>query len=208
MIRRPPRSTLFPYTTLFRSELVFPEVVREHNHRTRSRCLVIIDRQQPAQRGTDSQYRKVCTRYEFRGSQPRFSTRRNVDRCRSTAEYAVEEFLLLLEISADRVRHQVGSAEGLGILETDPIDEKQALGVIDRERAQNDLIDKRVKGGRRSNSEREGKHCRRRKRRAPEKRSCRKAQVVRQISQPSSQPNVAHLLPNLRSAPEFQRGAP
>src|SRR3712207_7768433 len=25
MIRRPPRSTLFPYTTLFRSELVVPE---------------------------------------------------------------------------------------------------------------------------------------------------------------------------------------
>src|SRR5207302_2847304 len=27
MIRRPPRSTLFPYTTLFRSFTVFPEIV-------------------------------------------------------------------------------------------------------------------------------------------------------------------------------------
>src|SRR3712207_7773745 len=35
MIRRPPRSTLFPYTTLFRSQLVDPERVetrqREHH---------------------------------------------------------------------------------------------------------------------------------------------------------------------------------
>src|SRR5256885_4917593 len=28
MIRRPPRSTLFPYTTLFRSQVVHPEVTR------------------------------------------------------------------------------------------------------------------------------------------------------------------------------------
>src|SRR3712207_7703677 len=27
MIRRPPRSTLFPYTTLFRSKLYFPQVL-------------------------------------------------------------------------------------------------------------------------------------------------------------------------------------
>src|SRR4029434_10154887 len=96
----------------------------------------------------------------------------------------------------------------LGILETDPIDENQALGVVDREGAENDLIDKRVKGGGRSNSEREGKHCRRRKRRAPEKRSRRKAQFVHEISQPSSQPDVAHLLPNLHGATEFQLNAP
>src|SRR5256885_10494255 len=28
MIRRPPRSTLFPYTTLFRSARIFPDVIR------------------------------------------------------------------------------------------------------------------------------------------------------------------------------------
>src|SRR5687767_15756169 len=32
MIRRPPRSTLFPYTTLFRSHSVAPGGVREHAH--------------------------------------------------------------------------------------------------------------------------------------------------------------------------------
>src|SRR5258707_9867403 len=34
MIRRPPRSTLFPYTTLFRSELVVPELQRRGLFRT------------------------------------------------------------------------------------------------------------------------------------------------------------------------------
>src|SRR3712207_7378770 len=29
MIRRPPRSTLFPYTTLFRSKLIIPRQIRE-----------------------------------------------------------------------------------------------------------------------------------------------------------------------------------
>src|SRR2546430_3745559 len=29
MIRRPPRSTLFPYTTLFRSQLILDEVLRD-----------------------------------------------------------------------------------------------------------------------------------------------------------------------------------
>src|SRR2546425_6964062 len=33
MIRRPPRSTLFPYTTLFRSLLVFLEVLQLRQHR-------------------------------------------------------------------------------------------------------------------------------------------------------------------------------
>src|SRR5258708_12084279 len=33
MIRRPPRSTLFPYTTLFRSAV--PQVARLHRHRGR-----------------------------------------------------------------------------------------------------------------------------------------------------------------------------
>src|SRR2546425_6378691 len=39
MIRRPPRSTLFPYTTLFRSELPLPRAELEHRvHDGRRRC--------------------------------------------------------------------------------------------------------------------------------------------------------------------------
>src|SRR3712207_7098822 len=49
MIRRPPRSTLFPYTTLFRSELHFVDPARivgrffaqrgkTHRHEIRQRC--------------------------------------------------------------------------------------------------------------------------------------------------------------------------
>src|SRR2546426_7492557 len=33
MIRRPPRSTLFPYTTLFRSRAISPRAVRRHDSR-------------------------------------------------------------------------------------------------------------------------------------------------------------------------------
>src|SRR2546422_3447699 len=38
MIRRPPRSTLFPYTTLFRSEPVIPEEV-EHEREQRAQLV-------------------------------------------------------------------------------------------------------------------------------------------------------------------------
>src|SRR2546422_3914804 len=37
MIRRPPRSTLFPYTTLFRSQRVCPRVPHDGNRRCRAR---------------------------------------------------------------------------------------------------------------------------------------------------------------------------
>src|SRR5256885_4108829 len=37
MIRRPPRSTLFPYTTLFRSRAVRPERVGEGRHQAGAR---------------------------------------------------------------------------------------------------------------------------------------------------------------------------
>src|SRR5690606_33936024 len=30
LIRRPPRSTLFPYTTLFRSRIKYPDVIKDH----------------------------------------------------------------------------------------------------------------------------------------------------------------------------------
>jgi hypothetical protein len=80
--------------------------------------------------------------------------------------------------------------------------------VVDRERAENNLIEKSVKGGRRSNSERERKYGGGRKRRAPAKRSYRKAQVVYEISQPSRQPDVAHFLSNLCHAPEIQHRTP
>src|SRR3712207_7240901 len=39
MIRRPPRSTLFPYTTLFRSRLVVTEGPQERHRHRDVRCL-------------------------------------------------------------------------------------------------------------------------------------------------------------------------
>src|SRR2546430_8802618 len=38
MIRRPPRSTLFPYTTLFRSRRLSRLGVEQHHFRRRERC--------------------------------------------------------------------------------------------------------------------------------------------------------------------------
>ena len=101
----------------------------------------------------------------------------------------------------------MSGAEGLRQLFAIPVEENQTHGVVDREGAKNDLIDKRVEGGGRSNSECKGKYCRRRKRRAPNNRSRRETQVVHQIPEPSIQPDVAHFLPKLRFAPEFQRNA-
>src|SRR5687768_17752529 len=43
MIRRPPRSTLFPYTTLFRSESEFVPIVAEH-HRAGTFPVTLIPR--------------------------------------------------------------------------------------------------------------------------------------------------------------------
>jgi hypothetical protein len=43
---------------------------------------------------------------------------------------------------------------------------------------------------------------------AANKRPCGEAQVVEEIAQPSSQPNIANFLLNLRDAPELDRGLP
>src|SRR5256885_9475438 len=42
MIRRPPRSTLFPYTTLFRSEQIVMNRVREKGHLLDQPALVVL----------------------------------------------------------------------------------------------------------------------------------------------------------------------
>src|SRR3712207_8242826 len=41
MIRRPPRSTLFPYTTLFRSRPIRPLFVKGFKHETQVVCTVL-----------------------------------------------------------------------------------------------------------------------------------------------------------------------
>src|SRR2546430_3973899 len=48
MIRRPPRSTLFPYTTLFRSELARHAIVEEEAHRQPTEHLAGIDEDRDA----------------------------------------------------------------------------------------------------------------------------------------------------------------
>src|SRR3712207_7733250 len=62
MIRRPPRSTLFPYTTLFRSADVARYQVEEQDHRLdKSLDKVLIERCKPAiERGEKVQFIEVA----------------------------------------------------------------------------------------------------------------------------------------------------
>src|SRR3712207_6929738 len=53
MIRRPPRSTLFPYTTLFRSARVHPEKSAVSNDRVREEVLAERGRRRHGQRSGD-----------------------------------------------------------------------------------------------------------------------------------------------------------
>src|SRR3712207_6873778 len=67
MIRRPPRSTLFPYTTLFRSE-----------RSEREEQLTAAERRQPAEAGDiDQPHRGIDDDRAERGSRDRKSTRLN-----------------------------------------------------------------------------------------------------------------------------------
>src|SRR3989475_12052426 len=64
MIRRPPRSTLFPYTTLFRSHVTLPRVVPQHDFLVAQRLDVLRKQRDlaAATRGVD---------HEVRDGQPR-----------------------------------------------------------------------------------------------------------------------------------------
>src|SRR3712207_8369841 len=53
MIRRPPRSTLFPYTTLFRSHDLQTEVVRQIDRRAHDRRVVLVDQHVLDERAVD-----------------------------------------------------------------------------------------------------------------------------------------------------------
>src|SRR5262249_8916458 len=101
-----------------------------------------------------------------------------INGCRSPAEYTLEELRLLLEVVANRIRHQVGSGDWLGELLAVPVDENEMFGVVDGKRAQKNLIDQRINGSRWANPQCERKHGRCSKGGAFEKGAGRKAQVV------------------------------
>src|SRR2546428_6884820 len=74
MIRRPPRSTLFPYTTLFRSHPHRLEAVAARISRSR----LFLDESGPARRQGDHRQRRARTRRRERGA----GARGIVSRCR------------------------------------------------------------------------------------------------------------------------------
>src|SRR5438034_7397148 len=58
MIRRPPRSTLFPYTTLFRSPAELPRVHIEHDDRVRVQIASLAELHRQVGRGVGDRDRK------------------------------------------------------------------------------------------------------------------------------------------------------
>src|SRR5260370_2906977 len=88
MIRRPPRSTLFPYTTLFRSDLAdqvddpgeqFPRAQRQVNRRSEEHtselqshlnlvCRLLLEKKKKSTPGPTSGYRRVTHRERIASS--------------------------------------------------------------------------------------------------------------------------------------------
>src|SRR3712207_7542805 len=63
MIRRPPRSTLFPYTTLFRSPLRIPRSERRRDHGLEKRCAAVRGRpERPQVARRDPELRETAAR--------------------------------------------------------------------------------------------------------------------------------------------------
>src|SRR2546428_8870070 len=69
MIRRPPRSTLFPYTTLFRSPLQMADLPRRAGDRHRSRGVAVLH---AAFRGCPARSSGGCDGRGWRGVLPRY----------------------------------------------------------------------------------------------------------------------------------------
>src|SRR2546430_6997601 len=69
MIRRPPRSTLFPYTTLFRSLGRAPQLVVVFDHEHRFRAAPGLALRRPRQRGSGGNGDRKSTRLNSSHSQ-------------------------------------------------------------------------------------------------------------------------------------------
>jgi len=93
------------------------------------------------------------SRFRFRGA--RISACRRINPGQGPAQHAVEEFRFLLEIAADRLRHQVVTSECIRQFWPIPIEKDQPLRVGDRQRAQNNLIDQRIDRRTRADSQRQ-----------------------------------------------------
>src|SRR5207302_6332222 len=142
------------------SELRVPEVVRKDSHRIRVWCTVIVVRQDTPQGRPDSEHREVVTGDNFRGRWAVIAAGREVDSGECAAEYALEKLLLLIEIAADRVRHQIPAAEAIRNLIASPIDQNKTFRLPNGKRVQQYLIHQRVDGSRGSNAEHEREHGR------------------------------------------------
>src|SRR2546430_8856825 len=101
MIRRPPRSTLFPYTTLFRSRTTSPVAASSPIARGRAACFPPIasrcSRSEEHTSELQSQSNLVCRLLLEKKNQHRHITRR-FNRC--TAAAVRHSIVLLLDLSS------------------------------------------------------------------------------------------------------------
>src|SRR3712207_6279135 len=79
MIRRPPRSTLFPYTTLFRSEVAHPSVLKRAIA-TAELALAAADRQW------------IPVKRSWRLNERHYGALQGKDKAQTLAEYGEEQF--------------------------------------------------------------------------------------------------------------------
>ena len=176
-------------------ELRLPEPVREHDDRTGTGDTLVGRFKHAAERGPDAEDREVAAGDELRGDGPWIAAGRERHGTElGAADDALEDTALMLHVAAERVRHQVVGAKATRHMFAFPVDEDQALGLADRERVQDQLIDKGVDGRRGADAERERQQCGGGEARAAAEGSDGKAEIVEEVPPPAAEPHVSNVL--------------
>jgi hypothetical protein len=131
-----------------------------------------------------------------------------VHRRRVAAEHAVEEPLLLHEVAADGVRHEVAASPAFGEGVALPVDEDEALRLPHRQEAEEDLVHERE--DRRAGADADGQRQKGggREARVAQEGARGVAHVSKGVVEPAPDPRFAHVLLDLVVAPELDGRPP
>src|SRR5262249_44151764 len=97
---------------------------------------IIVIRQDASQGRPDSEHLEVVPRDNFRGRGAVFTVCREIYRGKCAAEHIFEKLLLLVEITADWVGHQIPTSETIPNLIASPIDQYQSFRLANGKRVQ------------------------------------------------------------------------
>jgi len=123
-------------------ELRLPEAVGEHDDLACTGCTLIVGFEDAAERGPYAEDREITAGHELGGGGPRIAAGREVDGTDlGAADDAVEDTSLMLDVPAERVRHEIEGTKAAGHMFAFPVDEDQVLGVADGERVKDQLVD-------------------------------------------------------------------